>query len=338
MKRYVLVALVLLAAFAVFTAINHPHPAVPPVRTTTPTASTSSPAGDLAITAIRAHPLTPGAITVEQQLAPRSGCATAVVSYHSDGYKIFALETRPPTPPPAGGYPVLILAHGYIDPTQYQTTGTDYASFIAAYCAQGYLVLKPDYRGNGHSEGIAVGGHFSPAYTYDILNLAASLRSLPQADSNRIALLGHSMGGHVVLRALVATHGLPIKAAVFASGVVGSLQDIAYHWPSPVPSDIPPVRDQVIAQHGSPQQDPTFWHDASAINYVSAVPCPVQINHGSADTVVPLAFSQHLDTALSAAHIPHEFHIYPGGDHQYTDPTIRQQFLKNSLNFLQAHL
>jgi len=338
MKRYVLGALVLLTTAATLAALKHPRLNTPTTHSPSPTASTASPAGDLAITAIRTHPLTPGAIAVEQQLAPRSGCPTAVVSYHSDSYKIYALESMPPTPPPAGGYPVLILAHGYVDPAQYQTAGADYASFIAAYCQAGYIVLKPDYRGNGHSEGPAVGGHFSPGYTYDILNLAASLHSLPHANPNRIALLGHSMGGHVVLRALVAAHGLPIKAAVFASGVVGSLQDIAYNWPSPVPSDIPPIRDQVISQYGTPRQNPAFWHDASAINYVAAIPCPVQINHGSADTVVPLAFSQALDAALTAAHIPHEFHVYPGGDHQYTNLTIQQQFLDNSINFLNAHI
>lgn len=333
MKRYVLATLVLLVIFGA--AIATTRSKIKPSAT----APSSSPSvNNLSIAAIRAHPLTPGPITAEQQLPARSGCPTSVVSYRSDGFKIYALMSLPPTPPPAGGYPTLILAHGYINPQSYQTTGTDYAAFIAAYCNAGYLVLKPDYRGNGHSEGVPEGGHFSPAYTYDILNLAASLRSLPQTNPARLALLGHSLGGHVLLRALVASHDLPIKAAILASGVVGSLQDIAYHWPSPVPSDIPPIRDQVIAQYGSPQQNPAFWHDASAINYVSAIHCPVQINHGTADTVVPIAFSQHLDAALTAAGKPHEFNAYPGGDHQYTNPTIRQEFLQNSLTFLRQYL
>ena len=339
--RWLSATVLVLGALGVmsFAWFNNPHTSPAKPSPSSQVLSAQSPAGDLAITAVQAHPLTPGRITVEQTLPARGGCPTSIVSYHSDGYTIYALMSTPPTPGPAGGYPVLILAHGYINPSQYQTAGTDYAGFISAYCNAGYLVLKPDYRGNGRSEGPASGGHFSAGYTYDVLNLAASLRSLPTADPGRIGLLGHSMGGHVVLRALVASHGLPIKAAVFASGVVGSLQDIAYYWPRyEVPPDIPPIRDQIVQTYGSPAENPAFWHDASAVNYVSAIPCPVQINHGDADAVVPLAFSRHLDAALTAADKPHEFHIYPGGDHQYTDPAVRQQFLSNSINFLKAHL
>lgn len=337
MKRYVLAILALLVIFGAVLATGRPALKHPPALAN-PSPSAAAASSPIAIAAVRAHPLTPTAINLEQQLPARGGCHTSVVSYHSDGYKIYALQSLPPTPPPAGGYPVLILAHGYINPAAYVTTGTDYATFIAAYCNAGYLVLKPDYRGNGRSEGSAVGGHFAPGYTYDVLNLAASLRSLPQANPTRIALLGHSMGGHVVLHALVASHGLPIKAAVIASGVVGSLQDIAYAWPSPVPTDLPPVRNQIIKQYGSPQQNPAFWHDASAINYVSAIPCPVQINHGTADTIVPIAFSQALDSALTTAHKSHQFNIYPSGDHQYTDPAIRQEFLTNSIEFLKTNV
>jgi dipeptidyl aminopeptidase/acylaminoacyl peptidase len=301
--------------------------------------ATPSAAGPLAITAIRGHQLTPGTVTTVSELAARDGCRVFDVSFTSDGYKQYALLTEPTAATPAGGYPVVIIAHGYINPQQYQTTGADYQGFTDAYCAAGYAVLKPDYRGHGRSEGAATGGHFSPGYTYDLLNLTASLKSRPELAATKVVWLGHSMGSHVVLRALVADHHLPVKGAVLVSGVVGSLEDLAYHWDrTNIPADIPPIRQRIIDQVGSPQQNPGFWHDASAINYVSAINVPVDIHHGDADTVVPLAFSQHLDAALADAHKPHNLYVYPGGDHQFTQTAARQLFLERSLAFLRDHL
>lgn len=317
-------------------ALRRPAPAVS--RHATPAPSTK-PAEPLAIETIRRHALTPGPITIESDLGMRDGCRISDVSYRSDGFKVYALLTQPSADPPADGYPVLVLAHGYIKPDEYQTAGTDYQGFTNVYCGAGYAVLKPDFRGHGRSEGTAAGGHFSPDYTYDLLNLTASLPTLPGLNARRVGWLGHSMGAHVVLRGLVASHGLPVKAAVLVSGVVGSLEDIAYRWDRPeLPPDVQALRTRILAQLGTPAQNPGFWHDGSAINYVAAVPAPIQIHHGDADSVVPLAFSQHLDAALTEAHKPHELFVYDGGDHQFTDPASRQLYLERSTSFLEANL
>lgn len=316
-----------------------PKPTASPSPTLTPTPSPTPTPGPLTIAAIRAHPLTPGAITVTQTLSSRGGCKTQVVRFGSDGLTEYALLTTPATAKPASGFPVIILAHGYIAPTSYQTTGTDYQGFINSFCAAGYLVLKLDYRGNGNSGGAPTTGDLDPGYTYDLLNLTASLPSLPGTDANRVAWLGHSMGGAVVLRAAVASHNLPVKAIILASGVVGSLDDIFYNWPtSELPADLVPIKTQTIATYGAPPAHPEFWHDASAINYVSGITAPVEINHGTADTVVPVAFSQALDSALTAADKPHVFHTYVGGDHQYSVTSARNAFISNSLAFLAANL
>jgi dipeptidyl aminopeptidase/acylaminoacyl peptidase len=243
----------------------------------------------------------------------------------------------PPTPKPSTGYPVVILAHGYIDPSTYSTTGTDYQPWINALCNAGYLILKPDFRGNGASQGSPVGGHFSPAYTYDLLNLVASLHTLPEANLGRVALIGHSMGADVVLRTLVASHNLPIKAAILVSGVVASLQDIAYSWPNS-PPDVVSDKASFIQTYGSPQQNPSVWHDASSINYVSSITAAVQIDVGNADTVVPPAFSASLSDALTNAKIPHEYFVYPEADHQFSDSASSQSLLIKAIQFLNSNL
>ena len=50
----------------------------------------------------------------------------------------------------------------------------------------GYVVLKPDYRGHGSSEGDAVGGYGSNAYTIDVLNALSSIKRFNnQLNSNK---------------------------------------------------------------------------------------------------------------------------------------------------------
>ena len=149
--------------------------------TTTPS---PMPLDPRSIQAVRKHAIAKSQIIAVGSLPNRGVCNVAVISYQSDGNTVRALMQLPVSAQPAAGYPVVILAHGYIAPTTYQTEGTDYQSFINYYCAHGYAVIKPDYRGNGQSTGIATGGDLEPDYTYDILNLVASLPNIPKIDSS----------------------------------------------------------------------------------------------------------------------------------------------------------
>jgi uncharacterized protein len=337
MRRWLLLAVVL-AACAVVVTFFVVHPALAPESTSKATPQPQpAPSSPLAIAAVRAHPTPGGTITITNQLPPRSGCPTAVISYPSDGLTLYALLTTPPTPKPNGGYPVVVLAHGFINPASYSTTGTDYQTWIAQLCNAGYLVIKPDFRGNGQSQGDPVGGHFSAGYTYDLLNLVASLKTLPEANPSLVALIGHSMGGDVVLRSLVAPHGLPIKAAVIVSGAMDSLYNMAYSWPNS-PPDVVADKASFIKTYGTPAQAPAVWHDASSINYVSQITIPVQIDVGSSDSVVPPAFSAHLDSALTGARINHQYYVYPGGDHQFSNPADAALLGSRIKAFLAANL
>jgi len=269
----------------------------------------------------------------------QGGYANGVVSYQSDGLTVYALMSIPDGVKPARGWPVIILAHGYIDPSLYKTDDASYADLIAAFARAGYVVIKPDYRGNGQSQGVPEGGHFSPVYAYDLLNLISAVKADSRMDASRIGLFAHSMGGHEALRAMVVSHD--IKAVVFMAGVVGSFNDIFYNWPnSPVSTDQPAVVQQIRADeidaHGTPATDPAFWNSASAINYVSFTTAAVQINQDVGDTVVPKTFADHLDAALVAASKNVQYLTYPGDDHQFI--ANRSAILANAVAFYKANL
>ena len=307
---------------------------------TTEVKKKTTPQDPLTIAAIRARSYPGSAITVERDIGVMNGYHEQIISYKSDGLIIRALRDTPTGSPPAGGWPVIILDHGYINPAQYQTAGSDYRSYIATFTGAGYMVVKPDFRGHGTSEGVAEGGHFSPVYTYDQLNLLASLKQDSTVNAARIGQFGHSMGGHVALRTTVVSKD--IKATVLMAPVVGSFNDLFYSWPhSPAPNDQPRAittgkREELVAKYGDPKQNPDFWNSVSAINYVEAVTGPIQINHDADDSTVPKLFSDHLADALTKAHKSVEYYVYPGDDHQFS--RSRSLLLERALAFYKIHL
>ena len=66
--------------------------------------------------------------------------------------KLFGLLTVPTGSKPAAGWPVILLNHGYIPPDEY-STDQSYQRIVSPLAEAGYIVFKPDYRGNGSSPG-----------------------------------------------------------------------------------------------------------------------------------------------------------------------------------------
>lgn len=259
-------------------------------------------------------------ITVEQTLPPGSNYKRYVVSYLSEGLKIYALLTIPNGAKPKTGFPVIVFNHGYIPPAQYKTTER-YVAYVDAFAKNGYIVFRPDYRGHGESEGIASGGYGSPDYTIDVLNALTSVKRHKDADPNRIGMWGHSMGGSITLRAMVTTK--EIKAGVIWAGVVASYPDLMYNWnrggtPAPTPA-IPSIgrrwRQDWVNIYGTPEENPEFWGSISPNAHLTDLSGPLQLHHGTADTTVPFAFSETLHKQMQAVGKPVEFYSYKGDNH-----------------------
>ena len=312
--------------------------------TATPSAdATTAQSTALTIVAMRARNYPASTLTAVRSDGDQGGYVNSVVSFVSDGLTEYSLLSVPDGPRPAAGWPVVIVSHGYIDPRTYRTDDGSYAQFIATFARAGYMVLKPDFRGHGKSKGVPEGGYLSPVYTYDLLNLVSTLKADPRVDRTRIGLFGHSLGGYEALRAMVISPD--IKAVVFMSAVVGSLDDIFFNWSTVTPTPTappPPVQQQVaqslIATKGTPHTDPSYWDEASPINYVRDSTAAVQIDEDVADSQVPKLFSEHLYAALRAAGtaVAVQYKTYPGDDHQFT--RNRAAVLANIMSFYRAYL
>ncbi|MBI4089161.1 MAG: S9 family peptidase [Candidatus Levybacteria bacterium] len=261
-------------------------------------------------------------ITIEETLQSGENYNRYVASYRSDGLKIYALLTIPMGEKPKNGWPVIIFNHGYIPPREYVTTQR-YIAYTDVFSRNGYIVFKSDYRGHGNSEGQAVGGYGSSAYTIDILNALSSLKKFKDANPNKIGMWGHSMGGFITLRSMVISKD--IKVSVIWGGVVASYKDLIYNWrrttftPSPLPSGTRRWRDLLIAEYGSPEKNPQFWNSISANAYLKDISGPLQLQHGQLDASVPIEFSEKLEKELKKIGKTVEFYSYPMDDHNLTN-------------------
>lgn len=300
------------------------------------------------------HPLTieslrkgqyPGSeIVIEQILNPGSNYSRFIASYKSEGLKIYTLLTVPQREPSASSqddnskYPVIVFNHGYIPPAQYQTTER-YVAYVDGFARNGYIVFKPDYRGHGNSEGEPSGAYGSNGYTIDVLNAVSSIKKFKEADPNKIGMWGHSLGGFLTLRSMVTNKD--IKAGVIWGGVVASYPDLMNRWrrgsPRPTfPGNRGSWRQSLTETYGTPEENPGFWNSISANSYLKDISGPLQLHHGTADSSVPVEFSEKLAAQLKDAGKTVELFTYPGDDHNIS--ASFNNAMQRSIEFFDRYL
>ena len=282
----------------------------------------------LSIEALRVGNYSGSDLVIEQTLSPGSNYQRYIVSYKSEGLKQFALLTVPNEEPPEGGYPAIVFNHGYIPPSEYRTT-EKYIAYTDAFSRNGYVLIRPDYRGHGNSEGEARGGYGSNDYTIDVLNALASIKKYENVNPDKIGFWGHSMGGFITLRAMVVDPS--IKVGVIWAGVVASYEDLFTRWhrrgePSPSPEAILTPsnrgggwRQSLSDKYGSPDENKSFWQSLSANSYLEDISSPVQLHHGTGDESVPYEFSEELAKDLEDEGKVVELYIYEGDDHNISN-------------------
>jgi dipeptidyl aminopeptidase/acylaminoacyl peptidase len=216
-----------------------------------------------------------------------------------------------------GPFPALVLNHGYIDPDVY-TNGRGLRREQDYLARKGFVVLHTDYRNHAQSDDDPNAElNLRLGYTEDVVNAVLALRSsgLPYIDPDRIGLLGRSMGGGVTYNVLVAQPGL-VDAAVVHAPVSADAADNFDRWIRGQPGNAG-LADEIVAAFGSPEDNPTFWQNASPRTFFDRISEPILIHHGTADESCPIEWSQATVTTLRSLGKDAQLLTYPGEPHAF---------------------
>lgn len=264
---------------------------------------------------------------IDQQLVSQNqNFSSYLATYDSDGLKVNGLLTIPRGEEPEEGWPAIVFIHGYIPPTVYNTT-ENYQSYANYYANRDFVVFKIDLRGHAQSEGEANGAYYSSDYIIDTLNARAALQSTDYVNPDGIGLWGHSMGGNVVFRSLVAARDIP--AAVIWAGAVYSYEDWqAYqiddnsYRPPADDSERRRRREDLFNTHGQFDTNSPFWQQVVPTNYLDGVRANIQIHHARNDNVVSIEYSRNLMNILEGSSFEYELVEYGSGGHNLTGTTF----------------
>lgn len=251
------------------------------------------------------------------------------VSYRSEDLRISGVID---VPLGRGPFPAVVLAHGYIDPAVY-VRGQGMPRERRYLAAAGYIAMHVDYRNHAASDDDpALQRTARLGYSVDVLNAVNALRTTDRlpVDTERIALMGRSMGGGVVMRALEMAPGLVDAAIVFAS-VSSNEADNYQQFSGPSP-----YWEYVDRRWGSPDDNPEFWAGISADQHFDRITEPVLMHHGTVDTTCPPRWARHTAREMRGAGVDVSLRWYEGEGHTFEAAFPRS--MKRSVAFLERHL
>ncbi len=321
-----------------------PSPAATP--TATPLPHSMYP---YSIAGLREREFEGGEISLDVRLAFNDVYSAYLISYPSDGLRITGMLYIPAG---NGPFPVIVMNHGYYPRSDYSSgDGSDRA---AKYLVErGYVTISSDYRTWGGSDfGVSF---FHTGLVADVMNLLASLDSIPQADVTRVGMWGHSMGGGITTKIL--TLESPVRAAVLYAPNSADDADLIARWgygcigditagelletcnsADVIPESLPV---EVVSAYVESATSAERMREIAPIYHLQNVSIPIQIHIGSADGdyigSTPPQWSYKLNEALLNAGKAVELFVYQGQGHSFSGEAW-QLFMTRAVEFFDEQL
>lgn len=233
---------------------------------------------------------------------------TYVFTYKSDGKTVSGMANIPKG---KGPFPVIVLLRGYVDREVYYIGhGTEKQANY--YAEHGFLTLAPDFLGYGESDwedqDILVARFTRPV---TVLNLLAGIKSLPQADSSRIGLWGHSNGGQIALSVLEIT-GKNYPTSLWSPVSLGFPQSVLVYLGKEKEVGNP-VKEKIDAFINK-GNDPKSY---SIAEYLDRITAPFIIHQGTADELIETKWTKDLVNNLKKRMLEVNYYEYKGENHNF---------------------
>ncbi len=257
---------------------------------------------------------------------------TRVVRWKSpDGLEIEGLLTYPAAYKEGARYPLLVISHGG-PPMAFTQTFIGSASPypIAAFAERGYAVLRSNVRGStgyGKQFRYANYGDWGGGDFRDMMAGVHHVIGMGLAGPDRLGIMGWSYGGFMTAWAITQTH--QFKAASIGAPVtdLASLNGTA---------DMATFVPDYFG--GESWEKPYVYIRHSPVFQAKGVTTPVLMQHGTLDTVVPLAQGQEFYNALVRQGVEVRMVLYPRSGHGLRESRFVLQSMQENLAWFEKHL
>lgn len=225
----------------------------------------------------------------------------------------------PPTNPefaaPAGELPPLkVLSHG--GPTGLATAELNLKKQY--WTSRGWGILDVNYGGSagyGRAYRNRLQGRWGVLDVNDCADGAAAIIAAGLADPARIAIEGGSAGGFTTLAALTTTDTFKAGHCLYGIGDLTILVTDTHKFESR-------YLDGLLG--GTPEEVPHIYRERSPINHLDRLSCPMLIQQGADDRVVPANQATLMADAVRAKGLPVALILFEGEGHGFRrSETIR---------------
>ncbi len=309
-----------------------------------------TPLNPISISGLREYASTVSAeFRSEYEREPIEGIQRRVASFVVDELHQYALVLQPPGDTPEGGWPVLLMNHGHHpDPPRYgrvasgetDRPGDYYRALPLAFAREGFLVVVPDFRGHNDSQGkeFAKGPLESSWYSRDAIAAFRALDSIPDASKNNRFMWGHSMGGAVTLRAVLALQDEVKGASIWSSTTTDAWKgSIHYSLKNAGVMDSlaseKPALDALIMDINALPFD-YQPEQGDAMRFLNELQTPLNIHHSVLDLInTPYHWSVELAGSLYHNRKPYFFFSYVGDKHLFEGENLELAIKRDAMFF-----
>ncbi|MDB5370921.1 MAG: peptidase [Roseomonas sp.] len=245
-----------------------------------------------------------------------------------DSRQLPAFLALPGGAPPAGGWPVLVWVHG--GPAMQALP--NWRPDLQMVLSLGIAVLVPNVRGStGYGRAYAAldDRELRLDSVRDLAAAHAWLAADARFDAARIAIMGQSYGGWMVLAAVTE------QPELWAAGI--DYYGIA-RWKTFFERTGPWRISHRAAEYGDPVRDAELLERLSPLHKVDQITCPMFVAQGLTDPRVPPHESEQIVEALRRRGVPVDYLTFPDEGHGFLKRDNRRSVYLGVAEFLGRHL